>query len=163
MALPRALVGTIIGVALAATLTTVLPSTRNVILGTLYPLQTSRPTRVIITRSGMGPPYKSHRNLDFTLVVANSREVTALYHDILQLTPFPSGAISCPGDMGIDYTMVFYKGHHVLLRAGYDATGCQGVTYQNRAYWTADGREGAQFHQELRAIVGAKRFAQPLS
>lgn len=163
MVLPKAFVSTMFGVVLAATLTTVFPATRNVILGRLYPVQTANPTRVIIARSGMAPLYNSRRNLDFTLVVSNSRAVTALYHDILQLTPFPSGAISCPADMGIHYNMVFYEGHKVLLRASYDATGCQGVTYQNRTYWTADGSKGVQFRQELRIIVGATRFAQPFA
>ena len=162
MALPKAFVGTMLGVVIATTLATVVPRTRNVIWRTLSPLPTAHPTRVIITRSGMSPYYNSHRNLDFTLVVTNSKEVTALYHDILQLTPFPSGSIHCPADMGIDYTMIFYEEHRLLLRASYDATGCQGVTYQNRSYWTADGSEGAQFRHELRAIVGAKRFSLPL-
>lgn len=99
------------------------------------------PTSVEIVRK----KYGTLKALDVT--IRNESSVRQLYSDLRSLGLFPSGAMNCPADFGINYTLTFRSGNKIFLVANADPNGCQaiklsteqtlwGVEQVGKPFWT---------------------------
>ncbi|WP_127495506.1 hypothetical protein [Paenibacillus glycanilyticus] len=70
--------------------------------------------------------------------IDDKKVVKKLYEKILSLPSFPQGTISCPADNGVQYELTFTLESKLVSKAVVSATGCQGVTMNEKIYWAME-------------------------
>ena len=77
-------------------------------------------------------------NTGFEKSIQDKAVVKKLYEKIISLPPFPQGSIHCPNDNGVEYELTFTLASKSISKAMVRATGCQGVTMNEKTYWAIE-------------------------
>ena len=81
------------------------------------------------------------------LTISDPAFVNHLYSLLVSMPPFPKGPMSCPGDYGVRYHLVFLDHGQTVLSADADPSGCEGVKLSDgRILWAyPSSGSGPQF------------------
>ncbi|QHW33827.1 hypothetical protein GZH47_25540 [Paenibacillus rhizovicinus] len=93
-----------------------------------------QPDKVVVER--LDPLHQSA--VHFEKSVADKEVVETLYDKILSLPLFPQGPINCPNDNGVQYELTFTLESQKVSKAVVRATGCQGITMNDKTYWAME-------------------------
>jgi hypothetical protein len=110
---------------------------------------TPHPDLLIVKR--LDPLHQS--DTVFEKSIQNKADVKRLYEKILSLPPLPQGTIHCPDDNGVEYELTFTLASKTVSKAMVSATGCQGMTMNDKTYWAMEPK-GNGFRALLEHALG---------
>jgi hypothetical protein len=109
----------------------------------------TQPDKLVVKR--IDPLHQS--NIGFEKSIEDRAEVKKLYDKMLSLPSFPQGTSACPNDNGVQYELTFTHASKFVSKAMVDATGCEGVTFNNKAFWAMEPK-GNGFRALLEQVIG---------
>jgi hypothetical protein len=109
----------------------------------------TQPDKLVVKR--LDPLHQS--DIGFEKSIEDKAEVKKLYDKMLSLPSFPQGTTSCPADNGVQYELTFTHESKSVSKAMVSATGCQGVTLNEKTYWAMEPK-GNGFRALLEQVIG---------
>ncbi|HWG64803.1 MAG TPA: hypothetical protein VG253_24220 [Streptosporangiaceae bacterium] len=109
-------------------------------------------SKLVVTRVATLPGNKFHFAFPAAVTVSNSKKVQAVATAVCAFPKIPSGARSCPIDLGLVYRLQFAAGTKGFPPISVKATGCMEVTGLGPIRWV----HSAKFWTELAKALGVR-------